>query len=329
MRVLLRMGLKTLTALFILGISVSISAQTEMAEVADAFNQGVQMMKINPDMAIKSFETAIELADQVEGEEAAELKNQAMKQIPKMYWESAKKLAGKKDYDNAITKLDACIETSKKVGDKSQASRAFGTALSILNVQGSTALGKGDHAAALEYFDKALERRASYAKAYLGKVLVYEEMGDLVKMEEAAIMGIEAARASRDKKTGSNIQQKLRGTYFNSAQAKMKNKDYAGAEKCLSKAIEYGNNNSNAHYQLGLALKGQKKWEEAVTSFNNAVEVDMSDDAEKAKIYFELGGAYQTLGDSVKACTSYKKAMFGAFAEASKYQIENVLECDN
>lgn len=329
MGVLLRTGLKTLTALFILGISVSMFAQSEMAEAADAFNQGVQMMKVNPDMAIKSFETAIKLADQVEGEEAANMKDQAMKQIPKMYWESAKKLAGKKDYDNAIVKLDACIKTSEKAGDKSQASRAFGTALSILNVQGSNALGEGDHTAALEYFDKALGRKASYAKAYLGKVLVYEEMNDLVKMEEAAIMGLEAARSSRDKKSGSKIQQKLRGTYFNSAQAKMINKDYAGAEKCLSKSIEYGNNNSNTHYQLGLALKGQKKWEDAVTSFNNALEVDMSDDVAKAKLYFELGGAYQILGDSAMACASYKKSMFGDFAEASKYQIETVLKCNN
>ncbi|MCD4769946.1 MAG: hypothetical protein K8R35_07255 [Bacteroidales bacterium] len=329
MGVLLRTSLKTLTALFILGISVSMTAQTGMPEVADAFNQAVQMMKINPDMAIKSFETTIELADQVEGEEAADLKNQAMKQIPKMYWESAKKLAGKKDYDNAIAKLDACIETAGKVGDKQQASRAFRTSLSILNAQGSAALGNGDHVAALDYFDKALERKAGYAKAYLGKVLVYGEINDLEKMEESAIMGIEAARSSRDSKTGGSIQQKLRGTYFNSAQAKMTDKNYAAAEKCLSKSIEYGNNNSTTHYQLGLALKGQKKWDDAVSSFNNALEVDMGEDAAKAKIYFELGGAYQTLGDDVKACESYKKSMFGAFAEASKYQIETVLECGN
>ncbi len=326
---LFRTGFKTLFVLIILGISVNISAQTEMAEVADAFNQGVQMMKINPDMAIKSFETAIELADKVGGEESANLKSQAMKQIPKMYWESAKKLAGKKDYDNAIAKLDACIETSDRVGDKSQSSRALSTSLSILNVQGSTALGNGDHAAALGYFDNALGRRANYAKAYLGKVLVYVEMQDLEKMEESAIMGIEAAKSSRDNKTGGSIQQKLRGTYFNSAQTKMMDKDYAGAEKCLSKSIEYGNSNSTTHYQLGLALKGQESWEGAIASFNNALEADMGDDAAKAKIYYELGGAYMAIGDTSKACESYKKALFGEFAEASKYQIETVLKCDN
>jgi len=326
---LLRTGQKTLTALFILGISMSLSAKTEMAEVAGAFNQGVQMMKIDPDMAIKSFENTIELADQVGGEEAINLKDQAMKQIPKMYWESAKKLAGKKDYDNAIDKLDACIETSGKVGDRSLASRALSTTLSILNVQGSSALKEKDHPGALGYFDNALARKSDYAKAYLGKVLVYVELSDLEKMEESAIMGIEAAKSSKDTKTAGSIQQKLRGTFFNNAQTKMTNKDYAGAAVCLSKSIEYGNSNSTTHYQLGLAFKGQDIWENAITSFNNALEVEMGDDTSKAKIYFELGGAYQALSNNAMACTSYKKSMFGDYAEASKYQIETVLKCDN
>jgi len=81
----IRTGLRLLTILVILGISTNSYGQADIAGVYDAFNQGVQMMKINPEAAVTSFEKAIELADQVGGDEANEVKSQAMKQIPKMH----------------------------------------------------------------------------------------------------------------------------------------------------------------------------------------------------------------------------------------------------
>lgn len=324
-----RTGLKTLATLIILGISVNAFGQTEMSDVADSFNQGVQMMKINPDAAITSFEKTIELADQVGTDEAMELKMQAVAQIPKMYWESAKKLAGKKDYVNAIKKLDSCMETGKTANDTKLVSRARGTKLSIINVQGNTALSDGEYEAALDYFDTALQMNPKYAKALLGKTLVYDKMGDLDKMEEAGIQGMEVATAARDNKTSGTIQQKLRSTFFNSAQAKLQAQDFAGAEKCLSRSIQYGNNNAQVHYQLGLTYEGQEKWNEAIESFSKSVELDMGTSAEKAKVFFKLGGAYEAVGNSTKACESYKQALHGEFAEAAKYKIENVLQCNN
>jgi len=325
----LRTGLKTLTTLIILGISVNAFGQAQMGDVADSFNQGVQMIKINPDAAITSFEKTIELADQVGTDEAMDLKMQALSQIPKMYWESAKKLAGKKDYAGAIKKLDSCMETGKTAKDTKLVSRARSTKLSIINVQGNTALTNGEYEAALGYFDAALQMNPKYAKAYLGKTLVYDEMGDLDKMEEAGMKGIEVATAARDNKTAGTIQQKLRGTFFNSAQAKLQSEDFAGAEKCLSRSIQYGNNNAVVHYQLGLSYEGQQKWNEAIEAFSKSAELDMGTDAEKAKVFFKLAGAYEAAGNNAKACESYKKALYGEFEEAAKYKIENVLNCDN
>jgi tetratricopeptide (TPR) repeat protein len=324
-----RTGLRTLATLIMLSIAINTSAQTQMSDVADSFNQGVQMMKINPDAAITSFLKTIELADQVGTDEAINLKNQAITQIPKMYWESAKKLAGKKDYPGAIEKLDACIETGTTAKDTKLVQRAKSTKVGIVNLQGNTAMAQGDFDAALSYFDKAIQLNPKYAKAMLGKTLVYDKMGDLDKMEEAGIKGMELATSARDNKTAGTIQQKLRSSFFNSAQAKFQAEDFAGAEKCLSRSVEYGNNSAIVHYQLGLAYEGQKKWNEAVSSFTKSAELDMGTDAEKAKIFFKLGGAYEALGNTAKACESYKKAIHGEFAEAAKYKIETELGCDN
>lgn len=329
MGLLARTGSKLLLVVFALGISVNLLGQADLSGVYDAFNQGVQMMKINPDAALTSFEKAVELADEVGGDEALEVKSKAMKQIPKMYWESAKKLAGKKDYDGAVEKLDECITAAKEVDDKSQASRALSTILSIYNAQGTSAFKGGDNQAALGFFDQALSRRPKYAKAYLGKVLVYDAMGDTEKMEETAVAGLEVAASTRDNKTAGGIKQKMRGTYFNLAQDAMKEKNYSGVVENLNKSVEYGNNNSMTFYQLGLGYKGISKWNESIEAFNKSLELDMGSDADKAKIYFELGGAYQAVSNNAKACESYKKALYGEFEEAAKYQIESVLKCDN
>lgn len=323
-----RTGLRIFAAAFIMALSVNVYGQAEMSEVVEAFNSGVSMMKMNPDAAIISFEKAVKLADEV-GAEADEIKDQASKQIPKMYWESAKALAGKKDYDGALAKLDACIETSEKVGDKAQASRAGSTALTILNAQGSTALNEKDYDKALVYFDNALAREPRYAKAYLGKVLAYDGLEDYDRMEEAALLGVEAAKASRDAKTSGDIEKKVRGTFFNNAQESMKAKDYASAIDNLNKSIEFGNSSSITYYQLGLAQEGVEKWNDAIVSFNKAIELEMGGDAEKAKVYFELGKSYQAVSDVANACASYKNALVGEFAEAAKYQIETVLQCSN
>ena len=325
---LFRTGLKTLAVFVMLGISVSAFGQAEMAEVAETYNQGVQLMKINPDGAAVAFEKAASLADQVGTDEAMNLKSQAVKQIPKMYWESAKKLAGKKDYDGAIDRLDKVVATASAAGDASLERRAKSTKLSIINAQGNSAFQKGEFDAAITHYDKAIALNSKYAKAFLGKVLVYDKMGDLEKMEESGLAGIEAAKSARDNKTAGTIQQKMRSTFFNSAQAKFKAEDFTGAEKCLSRSVQYGNNNAMVHYQLGLAYEGQQKWNEAIGSFEKSAELDMGSDADKAKVFFKLGGAYEALGNGAKACESYKKALHGEFAEASKYKIESVLKCD-
>ncbi len=79
---------------------------------------------------------------------------------------------------------------------------------------------------------------------------------------------------------------------------------------------------------MGLAFEGQQKWEKAIVSFNKSVELDMGTDAEKAKVFFKLGGAYEALGNGTKACENYKLSLHGEFAEAAKYKIETVLECN-
>ncbi|MEA1887914.1 MAG: hypothetical protein U9N72_11960 [Bacteroidota bacterium] len=328
MGVLFRKSLNALFLLVILGITQLTYGQTTINDVKSSFNQAVQMEKINPETAVTSYEKVIELADEVSGEEADQIKGQAMTRIPKMYYESAKQYAGAKKYEKSIEMLDASIEGYKAIGDERSASRSLNTIVSIRNVQGASALNEGNYEEALGFYNNALQRDPNYTKAYLGKLIIYDKMENIEKMEEVAMMGLQVCDQERDNRTAGDIKKVMRTHYFNDAQTAMAEKDYVKAESNLKNTIEYGNNNVIVHYQMGLAQKGQEKWPEAVQSFNEALELETGGAEEKAKIYFELGGAYQALDQKNEACAAYKNALYGEFKEAARYQIDNVLECD-
>ncbi|MDZ7737734.1 MAG: tetratricopeptide repeat protein [Bacteroidales bacterium] len=328
MGVLLSRSLRFVAVLILMGVTPLIYGQATLNDVKSSFNQALQIEKADPQTAISSYEYVIELADQVGGEEAEKIKEQALGRIPKMYYEAAKKLAGAKDYEGSVEMLDASIEAYNAMGDRRNAARSQRTILSIRGVQASTAINEGNYTEALGFYDDALQRDPNYAKAYLGKLVIYNEMEDPARMEEVAVTGLQVAEQERDTRTAGDIKKVMRGFYFNNAQTAMASQDYAAAERNLKNSIEYGNSNVIVHYQLGLALKGQEKWDEAVQSFNEALEMETGGAEDKAKIYFELGGAYQALGQNTKACESYKNALFGEFKEAAQYQIENVLACN-
>lgn len=328
MGVLSRSKARTLLTLAIIFITPVVFGQATINDVKSSFNQAVQMEKFNFEAAINSYENVIELADEVGGEEATKIKEQAKGRIPKMYYEAAKEYAGKGDYDESVKMLESSIKGYEAVGNERAARRSQSTILKIRNVQGGAALKAGEYDKALGYFEDAIGRDPGYADGYLGKLLVYNEMEDGIKMEEIAEAGLRVADQERDHSTGGKIKQVMRGYYFNSAQKSMAAEDFAKAESNLSKAIEYGLNNAIVHYQLGLARNGQEKWEGAVEAFNKCLELETGDAEYKAKIYFNLAVAYQELGQDANACRSYKKSLYGEFKEAAQYQIDNVLECD-
>ncbi|MBS0011394.1 MAG: tetratricopeptide repeat protein [Bacteroidales bacterium] len=328
MGVLKKESINILILFALLGFSPLVYGQTSINDVKSSFNQAVQMEKINPEAAINSYEQVVSLAEEVGGEEAEQIKEQALSRIPRMYYEAAKKHAGQKDYEGSIKMLDASIESFNALGDDRNVRRSLNTILSIRNVQGAAALGEGNFTEALGFYDDALQRDPGYTKGYLGKLLIYDEMEDVDKMEEVALMGLGACEQQRDNSTAGDIKKVMRTHYFNDAQTAMAEKDYPEAESKLESSIEYGNSNVIVHFQLGLAQKGQSKWADALASFNEALELETGGPEDKAKIYFEMAGAYQQLGQNEEACQAYRNALYGEYEEASEYQIENVLACD-
>ncbi len=320
-------GLRSLLTVAAVIFTVSLTAQTTMEQVAAAYNEGVTAIAANPELAIKAFEKTIKLADEVSDPEAAALKQNAIGQIPKLYYDWARQLAGKKDLTGAIKQLENCLAESQKYGSTQYVEQAKGTIVAIYLSLGNTALAAKDYPTAHKNYDGAISYNNTNTKAYLGKVMAYQGQNMLAEMVAAADAGIEAGKLPSDASVVADIKKVVALTYYNAAQKSAQDKVYAKVEENLLQSMKYGNVNEAVYYQLGIARINMKKWADAVEALNEAVEYDDGTDADKAKYYFNLGKAYEALANPTKACESYKKALFGEFAAAAKYQIETVLKC--
>ncbi len=309
-------------------LTLSASAQVTMKEVVDAFNLGVQFASTNPEVAIKSFENAIKYADEVNDEEAKGLKANAMSQIPKVYFDWARSLVQKGDLQGGLAQLKNCIAASEKYNTPIYAQNARPTVAAIYLSLGNTAMKEKKYDDAISNYNGAIEYDDRNVKAYLGKVLVYNEREMEEEMVEAAMGGMNSNPRPADLGTVEDIRKVVTAFYFNSAQKSMQAKEFAETEINLQNAIKFGmDNNPIVYYQLGLARISMSKWEDAIAALIEAVDLDEGTDADKAKYFFNLGKSYEALGNNSKACESYKKALHGEFAEAAKYQIETVLKC--
>jgi len=95
-------------------------------------------------------------------------------------------------------------------------------------------------------------------------------------------------------------------TKFNEEAIKqIKEKNFAGAEDTLKKAITQNPDDAALHNHLGIALKNQGRYKEALAAYEKAVKLKPG--------YYEAVNnqavAYEMLGDKKKAALLYKKAL--------------------
>lgn len=84
----------------------------------------------------------------------------------------------------------------------------------------------------------------------------------------------------------------------------MRYSQYAQAEEALSKAIKYDKNNYEAYYLRGCSRVNQRKYQEAISDFEQATKLK----PDYADAYFNIGITYHLLNDEDSACVYYKLA---------------------
>jgi serine/threonine-protein kinase len=89
--------------------------------------------------------------------------------------------------------------------------------------------------------------------------------------------------------------------------------DYDGAARHFRRAIALKPDDADHHYNLGNALRGQKRWAEAAACYRLAIAIDLK----HTRAHFGLGRALQAKGQLDEAITAYRAAIKLGLKEAA------------
>ena len=96
----------------------------------------------------------------------------------------------------------------------------------------------------------------------------------------------------------------------------------------LDKAAKYGDDKDLFYYYADVYNK-KKDFNKGAEFAQKGLDLETGDAEAKAKFYYQLATAQVGKGQTAEACTSFKNALYGPFAEASKAQRTNLKCGDN
>jgi tetratricopeptide (TPR) repeat protein len=305
-------------------IVANLKAQTRN-DVIDAYNEGAKTMQTDVSAAIVAFEKVVLLSDKV-GEPAADLKQKAVQVLPGLYVRLA---------SNSLTEKKPATETIREAKKAMAAADKYASATNKENaskilVQGYYNMGTEffttkDYKNAILAFDSLLVINPAYLNAIYNKALIFRGQNNTAAFEENIDLYLEKVKSSNDSVKVKQAS-KLALEYFRASgsQANQANK-LDEAIVMLNKAAKYGDD-KNVFYYFSDVFNKQKNFTKGAEYAQKGLTLETGDAEAKAKFYFQLGLAQEGKGLTTDACTSFKNAMFGAFAEPSKVQRAN-LKC--
>jgi len=305
-------------------IVANLNAQTRN-DVVNVYNEGAKAMQTDVNTSIAAFEKVVVLSDQV-GETAADLKQKAVQVLPGLYVKAA---------SNTLTEKKPAPETIAAAKKATAAAEKYGSATNKENaskilVQGYYNLGtefftRKDYDNALLAFDSLLVINPGYLNAIYNKALVFRSKNNPTAFEENIDLFLEKVKSSNDSVKVKQAS-KLALEYFRASgsQANQAN-NLDEAIVMLNKAAKYGNDKDLFYYFADVYNK-QKNFDKGTEYAQKGLDLETGAAEAKAKYYFQIGLAQAGKGQTTDACTSFKNAMYGAFAEPSKVQRSN-LKC--
>jgi tetratricopeptide (TPR) repeat protein len=320
--------IKLLSVLAVLfGFTLVSPAQT-LQEVTDARNKGAELMAAGDyDGAITELEKCVDLAKKV-GADADEHRLVAEGALPNLYLQKADKILDTKDYPAALKALEAAKAAAGKYNSEDVKAKVEKSIPLVYLAVGSADFQAKKFPDAIKSLDQATSLDPDMARAYFIKGASYQSLKEDDKMIENYKLAIEKAKAAGDASTAKSATSQLNKFFFNNGITAMKVKKWDEAIASFNKAVEVDPTYADAYYRMTSCYNNKKDWNNAITSGEKALKLRAGDDAKATDgIYYELGTAYAGKNDNGKACESFKKVVNEPFLKGAKYQIETALKC--
>lgn len=324
-----KMRTKLLTIVFVLALIVPslLKAQTQ-EDVIKSFNKAFALAQAEKHLeAFNGFEATIAMAEKV-GADVADIKTKAETQLAPLMFKHAGSLYKLKKVSEALESFAKAKDVATKYNDNSIAQKSDGVMMKVYNNLGTNEFKRANYDEALVNYEKALAINGNYDAAIFN---LAEALNKQNKRDESIAMLDEARKVGGRINSPSIIRKAERKAaeyliYWGSTA--IEQQKYSAANEYLTKAIIYDVESSDAYYRLAELANKQGQYAEAVDFAEQALDFEKGPKSERAKIYFELGLAEQSIGNNDKACEAFKSASFGRFKAAAQHKIEFELKCD-
>jgi len=329
---------KSLLVLIVGLFTTSIFAQGSYEDAVNLYNAAEQEAKASDfNKAIESYMQAAKIGEALGTPQGTDIKTRSEQQIPKVQINKAGSLfnafrASKKipDLDLAILEFENTVKIANQYGDQRVTQTAQGY-VPQLYYQKATMLFKREmFKEADTALNNAIQANSNYAQPYYTKGLVAKKLSDdineVIRWFDQAIAVADKTnkgQIARQAKNAAHDELLFRGSKL------IETKDYNDAIELLKLATEYDAESSDVYYRLAEAYNKQSKYDLAIQNAKTALKYEKGGKTDKAKVYFEMGFAYQMKGSKADACSAYTNAAFGSFSAPAKHSMEYELKCES
>ncbi len=292
------------------------------------FNEGFALFNEQGDFvgAIEKFKETIVIADEV-GAEANDIRERAVGQIPRLAFMNAAQYVRERNLQEAVNAFEEAIRLAETYDDEQTLRRVRGNLPPLhLNI-GNQYFRDERNEEALEQYRRAIELNPSYVSAYYQKGLVYRRLNDIDQALENFDVSIDLAREADDQESVERSQRAARNYLVFLASEQIDEEYFSRALDLLNRAAGYGES-ASLHYRFAEVYNNQRRYSDALTSAQRALELETGGRADRARIYFELGLAHKGLENTQAACDAFRNAMVGDFRSPAEHEIEHELNCN-
>jgi len=295
---------KFFAAIAAFGLAATVALAQDYNEAVDAFNAGAQALETNKTEALANFRAALEKAQAIEGEEAAELVIKCKEAIPGVLMSIAKEQINEGNYDAALASLAETKAVATEYNIAAVAEEAETLVPNVYMRKGSTLLKEKDFAGAAVALEEVTKLTPEDSKAFLLLGQAQLQSG----ASAAAIASLEKANELGE----AQASKLLSTTYLKQGQALLKGGKTAEAIEALEKSNSYVES-ANAYKLIASAYTKSGKSAQAIEAYKKYLEV--SPNAKDADdILFTIAATAQKAGDKATA-----KEYYGKLTGSAKY----------